>query len=333
MHRYDLHGVTLAVAAENDADSLFLEPILAPLAAPDDDHSDWTISISHSDTVDEPVGSEIVWRGPLPEGTPSILSATADRSTIAITVPQHLAMAVQPAAGAVQIAVTPVGLPTLRGSSSFWLLDEILANSRRYLLHGACLAASLTGDSFALFAPSGTGKTTTALALARNGLALAGDDALVLDIEAGVPHLWGIPRAVKIGRNTARLLPWLAPHFRAEGPEEQAARHAALGQTIELASADRRRCGGIIVLAKPNPIGHRARAIVKADALTHIATDNVRRWPSGVDGKGQAAFAAIAQLVMSVPTIELSVGPDPETLTAEFIFDAMRRQQTQAVNS
>ena len=80
----------------------------------------------------------------------------------------------------------------------------------------------------------------------------------------------------------------------------------------------------MIILAKPNAEGHRAEPISKAEALTLILSDNVRKAPGGVDAKGQLTFAAIAQLVAQTPTFVLSVGPDPGSLHPDLIFAMIR---------
>jgi hypothetical protein len=322
-HRfYDLNGVGLAVEGPDERHAGFLDPILAPLATVDR-RPDWTVTLLPADAIARPSRAAApVWDGPLPEGLPSVLFADNGQRTL--TVPDHFAMTSCHAAGHLQIHLVPAGLDSIRGTASFWLIGEILAARSRHLLHGACLVEPRTEQAVALFAPSGTGKTTTALALARNGLGLAGDDALVLEHAEDGPYLWGIPRAIKVHRRTADLLPWLQPVLKDWREDEQALRLGGLQQVVTLASPTRRRCAAVVVLQRPNPDGHRAEMISKPDAIMHIVTDNIRRAPTGVDANGQASFSAVARLVAQTPTVALSVGPDPGSLDPELIFAAIR---------
>ena len=319
---YNLNGVGLAVEAADESHAAFLDPILGQLTVARTVRPHWKITITKARTVARPAVARAIWDGPLPEGLPSILTSNGGWTTL--TVPGHFAMTNRRAACSSRVRVTSAGQSSIQGTAAFWLIEEILAARNRHLLHGACLVTAETDQAIALFAPSGTGKTTTALALARNGLGLAGDDALVLHNAKNASYVWGIPRAMKVSRRTAEMLPWLAPVLAPHKHDEQALRFDDLELIVEPASAARRRCAAVVVLTKPNGVGHRAEMIAKADALTHIVADNIRRAPTGVDVKGQAAFAAIARLVTRTPTITLSVGPDPCSLTPELILSAIR---------
>ncbi len=316
---YDLNGVVLAVVAVEQAYAGFLDPILAPLAVDAAAAPGWTIRLRASEAIGPlPAHMRRIWDGPLPEGLHSTLVQQGDRQIL--VVPDHFAMSSVRSARSTDIEVAPGGANSIGGTAAFWLLQGILAAHNRHLLHGACLVRRATLEAFALFAPSGTGKTTTALALARAGLEFAGDDALVLENAAEGSYLWGIPRKIKVHRRTADLLPWLHPVLKDWTADEQAIGLDAIDAVIQLADATCRRAAGAIVLLPPNAVGHRVEAIAKTDALNQILADNVRRAPTGVDADGQAAFAAIARFIAATPTIALTVGPDPSSLTADSIL-------------
>lgn len=319
---YDLNGISLAVVAADQAHAAFLDPILAPLAVAAAAAPGWTIRLHSSEAIEPPpADTPRIWHGPLPEGLLSTLVRESDRQVL--VVPGHFAMSSVRSARSTDIQVAPAGAKSIGGTAAFWLLEGILAAHSRQLLHGACLVRRATQEAFALFAPSGTGKTTTALALARTGLEFAGDDALVLENAEEGPHLWGIPRKIKVHRRTADLLPWLRPVLRDWTADEQVIGLDALDIVIPLADATRRRAAGAIVLLPPNAVDHRVETIAKADALTQLLTDNVRRAPTGVDADAQAAFTAMARFVGATPTVALSVGPDPGSLTAAAILSAL----------
>ena len=307
---YDLNGFSITVIAEDPVHAGFLDPIFAPFAANTSADYGWTITVRAKETIEPaPETAKHVWTGPLPEGLS--LTLVEDDGRQLLIVPDHFVMSTARLARSTEIEVTPDGAKSISGSSAFVLLEGIFAAHGRHLLHGACLVRSETQEAFALFAPSGTGKSTTALTLARTGLELSGDDALVLEKARDGFYLWGIPRKVKVHRRTAELLPWLNPVLVDWTSEEQPIELGVLDTTIRLANGSRRRAAGTIVLLQPNTLGHRIEAIAKVDALNRILTDNLRRTPAGVNADTQAAFTAIANFIGVTPTIAVSVGPDP----------------------
>jgi hypothetical protein len=318
---YDLNGIILAVVAD-ERDVGFLDPILACLDVQTRILPDWTVRIDVVDRIEVPAASDLIWQGPLPEGLESVLSERDGRRSL--TVVGQCTLTHQKGSHSTLIEVIAPGTDAIRGTAAFWLIDEVLVERGQFLLHGACLVRPETREAIAIFAPSGTGKTTTALALARNGLALATDDALVLENTGDDSLIWGIPRATKVDRRTADFLPWLQPVLKDWQAEEQALSLAEVGKVVRRAPPGRYRCAAVVVLTKPNAIDHRIDNIAKADALTLILSDNVRRAPAGVDANGQATFAAAALLVAGTPSFILSVGPDPNSLSPDLIFAMIR---------
>ncbi|TIT54542.1 MAG: serine kinase, partial [Mesorhizobium sp.] len=79
-----------------------------------------------------------------------------------------------------------------------------------HMLHTAGLTLPGRDAVVLIHAPSGTGKTTTSLALATHGFGLCSDDAMILNVGA-TPVAWGLPRHVKIHEKTARMIPQVAP--------------------------------------------------------------------------------------------------------------------------
>jgi hypothetical protein len=221
------------------------------------------------------------------------------------------------------IYFTPAGTKSIGGTGAFWLIGEILAAKERFLLHGACMVEPGSDTAIALFAPSGTGKTTTSLALANNGLALAGDDALVLEIASNVPYVWSIPRGLKVHQRTASLLPWLGPAIKEWDSEEQFIGLEELKSFIRVASPARRRCSVVVILVASNSFRHEIKAMSKTDAVTYILSDNLRKGPDGLDANGLATFGAVARLLAGTTTVALSVGPDPNSLHHSLIFQAV----------
>jgi hypothetical protein len=315
VHRaYDLNGVMLAIAAAEERLAAFLDPILAPLSCTIPAACDWIASMSPVAEIEPPVGEDRIFEGPLPEGLPAIMIQKGDERVL--VVPAHFAMSFQRNARKTEIRFVPGKESGLGGTAAFWLLDNVLAAHGRHLLHGALLVDPTTDKSIALWAPSGTGKSTTTLALARAGLHLAGDDALVLDASTRAGGLWAIPRKIKVHRQTAALLPWLGPILaNSWTADEQALDLGALSPLVALATPKPRQAELLIALQPPNNNDHVVAAITKPEALVAIARDNLRTAPGGVDADDAAALAALAGLIARTRVISLSVGPNPSTLS------------------
>ena len=316
---YDLNGV--AITVEGDPGQIrFLDPILEPLTRPDRTPDAWIVKLTAVDEVESPAQmSRVIWEGKLPEQLESVFSEHDGRRTLFVA--QHYKMTVDAATKSSTVAFTPDGRGSIGGTGAFWLLGELLAAADRFLVHAACLIEPRSDTAFVLFAPSGTGKTTTSLTFARHGLALAGDDALVVECSGDGSHVWSIPRGMKVDQRTAAMLPWLAPVLREWVSEEQVIDRARLEGIVALASPRRRNCAAVIVLNKPNPIAHEIEFISRADAATHIFSDNLRKFPGGVDAHGRATFAAVARLLAGTVTLSLSMGPNPDSFEGTMILD------------
>jgi len=315
---YDLNGVTLAVTAADEPHAAFFDPILAPLRCAGPVTCDWIASMSPTTAIERPGNGIRIFEGLLPEGLHALM--VEDHQERNLVVPGHFAVKFRRPARTIEIRFVPGREAGLGGTAAFWMLDDLLAANGRHLLHGALLVDPTTERSIALFAPSGTGKTTTALALARSGLGLAGDDALVLHVGDDGYGLWAIPRKIKVHRKTASLLPWLDPILTdAWINDEQPFALGALSPLVTLATPRPRGVSLVIALMPPNEIAHSVAAIARPDALAAIACDNLRIAPGGVDADDAATLAALAGLITTTPVVALSVGPDPNSLSHALI--------------
>jgi hypothetical protein len=309
---YDLHGFTLGVLAEDPAAATFLDPILAPLIC-GPAACDWTISLVPVDTIGTPEGGSRLFVGALPEGLPAVITQHENRRSLIVG--NHFAITLSLTAKAVELRYVNGRGDAMGGTAAFWMLGDILAAQSQHLLHGAAVVDPRSDEIIALFAPSGTGKTTTALALARAGMHLSADDALVLSVHQNVPLIWGVPRYLKVSRKTASMLPWLSPCLTENWTDgEQAIDRNALAGLVTLPRPEPRRVGRVIVLTPPNDRDHLLMPMAKPDALTRIAHDNFRIAPGGLEPDKAAAFAALSTLIATTPVVALSPGPEPSTL-------------------
>jgi len=310
---YDLHGCTLGILAEDPAVAAFLDPILAPLMCDPLAACDWTVSLVPVDAIGIPEDGSRLFDGALPEGLPAVIIEHENRRSLIVS--DHFAFSLSLAARMVEVRYVNGRGEAMGGTAAFWMLGDILAAQSQHLLHGAAVVDPRSDEVIALFAPSGTGKTTTALALARSGLHLAADDALVLSVRQNVPVIWGIPRRLKVSQKTASMLPWLSPCLTENWTDgEQAIERDAMAALVTLATPQPRRVGRVIVLMPPNDHDHILTSIAKPDALTRIAHDNFRIAPGGVAPDAAAAFAALSTLIATTSVAALSPGPELSTL-------------------
>jgi hypothetical protein len=105
--------------------------------------------------------------------------------------------------------------------------------------------------------------------------------------------------------------------------EEEMVALNVLAPVIELGTIASRPAAAAIILRKPNPAEHQITRLSKAEAMSLIVADNIRRRPMGVDAAGQSTFAAVARFVAQTPTIALSAGPDLSTLNVNLIRAAL----------
>ncbi|WP_439574735.1 hypothetical protein [Phreatobacter sp.] len=172
------------------------------------------------------------------------------------------------------------------------------------VVHAAGLSLPDEAGMILVSAPSGTGKTTTALALARCGFALAADDIVVLRRTGNAVVAMGLPRALHVHRDTAAMLPWLAlrPQWNDQG--EQMVPRRALSPAVSL--EDRVLPVRRLVLLQRGPCAD-IQPLSAADMLVALASDNVRGSASGLTPLQHRRYAMLADLVRSVPACRLTV--------------------------
>lgn len=310
LRHYNLNGIGLALEAGEPALAGFLDHVLAPFAAADV-AADWRLRASFADSLPAGEGA-LQWEGAMPEGIAAALFH-CERGRL-LLVPGQFSLLCDMAARRATILALPGQSHWLAGTASFWLIERILETTGRHMVHAACLVRA-ADDAVLIFAPSGTGKTTTSLALARNGWALAGDDAAVIEPSGAGAKVWALPRGINLHRRTAAMLPWLSPIVKEYGDrEEQGLRLSALRGILPLASSAARRCAGVLLLEPPNLEAHRVRPLPKAEAAIAILMDNVRIGPGGLES-ADGTFGALTRLLAAVPVAALSVGPDPSSLS------------------
>jgi hypothetical protein len=203
------------------------------------------------------------------------------------------------------------------GTAVMLVIDAALASGGQQLVHGASLIEQRSGRAVLIVVPSGGGKTTTSLALAHDGFALMTDDASVLIPGTNRPLVWGMPRALKVHRKTADLLPWVGPlEDKWDKNDEQGVSIAALAGRAAAAPMQPVELGAIMLLGPRNPERHRVEPASKSDLLIAMSHDNVSWRKAGMTPKALRRFEVFAQALAQVPAFRISASPELSSLPA-----------------
>ena len=173
---------------------------------------------------------------------------------------------------------------------------------------------------------SGTGKTTTALALAGSGMDLITDDASFLAMpDAGrtpaAPRVWGLPRPAKVHRRTLALLPWLGDFRRYDAQGDE---FVVVCDSLKPADPLEVVAPALVLLLEPRNLErHQVRELDAVEALARLVSENVRALDQRGTGSAGRAFGTLAALVRTTPVRSLSVGPQLDGLR-EVIEPLMR---------
>jgi hypothetical protein len=218
-------------------------------------------------------------------------------------------------AGTADAYLRPGSQAQFFGSAIMLLVDAALTAAGQELIHGASLVEARSGLAILIVVPSGGGKTTTSLALARGGFRLMTDDASVLQPDRSRPRVWGMPRMLKVHRRTAELLPWVGPLTdKWDENGEQGVALESIGDRIAIATPAPVELGAIILLGPRSSGGSHVAPLAKSEMLTAIAHDNVAWRPAGMTPKAVRRFETFARTVAQVPAFRLSAGTDLASL-------------------
>jgi hypothetical protein len=326
---FDLNGARLQVLAE---DSALLEPLLPylhELRAEAAQDAAFVLSIARQADLAPPAGAEPVFDGLLPEGVRGQQLMEGD-GTRWVLVPGDIALRIAPNRAAAHIAVRPGCEKRIGGTVGILAIDTALRWAGQHLLHAAALQLPGTRDAFVLLAPSGAGKTTTSLALAHDGFGLLADDASIVmprsaGSDGGRPRVWGLPRALKVHRRTAGMLPrvgaLLSDRWNSDG--EQVLTRQALRGVVD--APPPRTCTLIAAVVLGPRVGgcHEMRTVRRSELLAHLAADNIFKSSRGVLSDDLKRFESISRIVADVGAYELRVGSELATL-AQSVVSALR---------
>ncbi len=312
-----VHNVSLAISSVSETLTRRVGVLLAPFADSRPASASYRVALDFGIVPIDGAWTKLpaVGRATIPNGGEVRYFADAQRR---ITVLGDLAwMHLDFAGRQAQIILRPDAEWVLEPGCLMPLLCDLLGREHHHVFHAATLAVETPDGprAIVLAGISGAGKTTTSLALTRQGLRLLTDDASFLVRRGTALNIWGFPRPCKVHRHTLSMLPWLGalepnPVWRQEEFTLDITRIAPYDAAREIAP-------GLLVLVEPrNDQAHRLTALDKVAALTEMTRQNVRTVNGfAIDTAGRS-FEALGQLVVHSRTFKLSIGPDLSTLGA-----------------
>lgn len=203
---YLVHGVRLEVRSNDGPVAEALARRLAPFSQAHQDTPDISVDVVGADPslLERPAGPGRPVYDP-PDGEVVYFD---DEDVLFIRFGDRARLVCQPAAGTIRMALRPD--PLARWASSHALftvaLVECLKRRGRFSLHAAGLA--LDGRGLLVAGTSGSGKSTTALALLRAGFGFLADDTLFL--RPGPLTVLGFADEIDVTGQTIALFPELS---------------------------------------------------------------------------------------------------------------------------
>jgi hypothetical protein len=199
-------------------------------------------------------------------------------------------------------------------------LMELLERRGRYCLHAGCVAAS-DGRGVLLAGPTGAGKSTLTIALARAGLAYLSDDIVFLDHGQGADtvRVLGFPDALGVTAQTAQRFEELRAFATEEQPSgfpKHLTRMEAVFDVRTLPS-----CTPAVLIFPEIVRGQssRLRPLDPKQAWLRLVPDVLLTHPEAT----QAHLRAIAALLAEVNCFELQSGADVDATAQLILRDAL----------
>ncbi|TPJ73275.1 serine kinase [Mesorhizobium sp. B2-7-1] len=307
--RYDLNGQVIGITAARADLWPNFDLMLGTLRVEAAVQPGFRIDIVETLELQENPQGKLAFDGEVPlDGHCRMIDAG---SVFHLVFPGQQTVSIHDGEGRAQIRLHPDS--KIKWTLLMMVLDAALDADGQHMLHTAGLTLPDSEALVLIHAPSGTGKSTTSLALASQGFGLCSDDVMILKTTADGITAWGMPRKVKVHRHTAAMLPFVSPclgeTWDAEG--EQSVSLDRLGEIIRVEDVRPRPVVALLHLARSADTETRLLPMARTDAMVALATDNVRTGMTGLLSVQKRRMAAIAALVKRVPTFTLEIGARP----------------------
>jgi hypothetical protein len=307
---YDLQGQVISISASRADLWPSFDLMLGTLRVSGPVEPDFRIDIVETSELQEAPAGKLAFDGDVPEdGHCRLIDGGG---TVHLVFPGLQTVSINADDGWAEIRVHPD--TKVKWTVLMMVLDAALDDGDQHMLHTAGLTLPGREALVLIHAPSGTGKSTTSLALASQGFGLCSDDAMILKVLAdGGITAWGLPRKVKVHRHTAAMLPFVAPCLgdKWDANGEQAVSLERLAEIIRIEETVGRPVAALLHLARSADAQTRLVPMARTDAMVALATDNVRTGMTGLLPAQKRRMATIATLVKALPTFTLEVGANP----------------------
>ena len=195
-------------------------------------------------------------------------------------------------------------------------LDYAAANHSQSLFHAACILLPNKKSVVLIHAPSGTGKTTTSLALTSLGYCIISDDAcgIFCSADMTMPEAWGIPRATKVHKKTIEFMKELIGfvHSNAwDNADEQFIERDALISAGYMADAGLLPVKAIIELQRDMSKPASIEKIDKFDTLKGLLEDNFCCVNGQIFPSHNSRMNIFGELAKKVDSYRLNVNASP----------------------
>ncbi|ESX10322.1 serine kinase [Mesorhizobium sp. M0179] len=307
---YDLQGQVISISASRADLWPSFDLMLGTLRVSGPAEPDFRVDIVETRELPESPAGKLAFDGEVPEDGHCRL--IDDGGTVHLVFPGLQTVSINADGGWAEIRVHPDA--KVKWTVLMMVLDAALDAGDQHMLHTAGLTLPGREALVLIHAPSGTGKSTTSLALASQGFGLCSDDAMILKVLAGGGiTAWGLPRKVKVHRHTVAMLPFVAPCLgdKWDANGEQAVSLERLAEIIRIEETVGRPVAALFHLARSADAQTRLVPMTRTDAMVALATDNVRTGMTGLLPAQKRRMATIATLVKAVPTFTLEVGEKP----------------------
>jgi len=307
---YDLRGQVISISASRAELWPGFDLMLGTLRVDEPAEPGFRIAVVETTALQESPAGKLAFDGEVPEdGHCRLIDGGG---IVHLIFPGLQSVSINADGGWAEIRVHPDA--KVKWTLLMMVLDAALDAGDQHMLHTAGLTLPGSDALVLIHAPSGTGKSTTSLALASQGFGLCSDDVMILKVAADSgTTAWGLPRKAKIHRNTAAMLPFVAPCLgdKWDVNGEQGVSLERLAEIIRIEETADRPVAGLLHLARSADAQTRLVPMARTDAMVALAADNVRTGMTGLLPSQKRRMAAIATLVKTVPTFTLEVGARP----------------------
>lgn len=273
----------------------------------------------------QPLPGILIYEGPVLDEGHGVYHQSGE--TYHFAFPGEVSLSLDPRHRAARIVVAPGCEKRLGETAGLLAIEAAIDAAGQQIMHAASLTLPGQDDVVIIHAPSGTGKTTTSLALAGVGFGLCSDDATVIEVTEDGIRAWGFPRDVKVHRKSAAMLPGisavLGEQWDCNG--EQPVSLDRLSSALSISPIRQRQVAGVFHLVRDGRQTASLGKIGQTDSLALLASDNVRAGSATLLPMQGRRFAALAALCSRVPVFEIRVGADPVEVAA-LVCRAMQRR-------